>query len=349
MSLILECYVIESASWVKLLFFSYLKNYKHKNMKKKFYLLFSLAIIPFLMDSCCGGPCKSETWVDHQIVEKYRFNSIVILGESTDTKYVEVWYSEAAENGKNKLVHKRVTPPVIIGGHYSYVTFDKLAYKPKGDGNFSQSLMVTDYSKGGSHYMKVVNHSSKPIEYFIAGTHPIKTLNLEGSFDGKFDNGKTAPSMEHTYVYPRVIYNNTPVYFLLYPKEKLKRNYYEFNVVYSGTYPYAKLHRENFEILDFSSKRESWSMGELMGLYRKEYKEGGVLKLRLPIEVYKPFVDDYGLSKRERVYYGFIKASDSLVSNDKTPFITDYCGDVGYGRGFKCVSERVFPKRQGIN
>ena len=125
----------------------------------------------------------------------------------------------------------------------------------------------------------------------------------------------------------RVLYDNTPVYFLLYPKEKPKKNYYEFNVAYSGTYPYAHLHRENFKILDFSSKRESWSMEELMGLYRKEYKEGGVLKLKLPIETSDKAV--YELSKRKRLYYGFIKASDSLVSNDKTPFITDYCGDSG--------------------
>ena len=149
-------------------------------MKTQFYLLFSLAIIPFLMDSCCGGPCKSDVWTDHQVVEKYRFNSIVILGESTDTKYVEVWYSEAAENGKNKLVHKKVTPPAIIGGHYSYITFDKLAFKPKGDGNFSPSRMVVDYSEGGSHYMKVVNHSSKTYRIFYCRDTSFKNVKLGG-------------------------------------------------------------------------------------------------------------------------------------------------------------------------
>ena len=297
-------------------------------MMMKFAIIFLVSIF---ISSCCED-CKYEEWISGQVTEKYRFNTVGIIGEKSDTAYIEVWYSEATEDEKNKVVYKWVKPPITIGGHYSNVTYNRLTSNRKEYDEMKQ--MVVDYSEGGSHYMKIVNHGDKPIEYFIAGTHPIKTLHLDGHYDGKYENGKTSPSNIHTYSYPRVLYNKVPVHYLLYPSEKPKEDYYEFNVDYLGSS--YKLHNEKYEILNFSFQ-EDWTLEKIMNLYRKEYKNhDGTLILKFPVEDYSSGNNNYWLSKGKKLYYGFIQTSDSIISNEKTAFITESCGDIGR-TGYKCT------------
>ena len=66
--------------------------------------LFALVYI-FILSSCNKN---LEIEIVDTFAEPYQFNIVGIIGEESDTAYVEVWYSEMGSNGKNKIIHKWV-------------------------------------------------------------------------------------------------------------------------------------------------------------------------------------------------------------------------------------------------
>lgn len=267
--------------------------------------VFALTLI---FSSCCE-PLKIDA-VDN-FVEKYQFNVVGIIGEKSDKDYIEIWYSEAADNGINKIVHKWVKPPIIIGGHYSYVSFDSLS------SNFASHdksrSAITDYSSGGSHFMKIQNHGNKPIEYFIAGTQKLRTYNY-GSKTNILD------------ICPRILYNNIPIYYMLFPEKIPKHELYTCSTATCN----------KFEKISFNSSK-SFNIEEIMKLYRAEYNNSldtvlHYMYLRSWEKLDNKTIRDNKIHPvgdiryNSAKFYGIIPAGESVQSSNDIPFISHVCG-----------------------
>lgn len=280
--------------------------------------------------------CPEPIWIKTtgQKIEKDRFNIIGILGEESDTAYIELMYSEANGQSSNKIIHKWVKPPVIVGGHYTNVTYNELS--SNGAMKYAKEAII-DYSEGNSHYMKIINHGKKPVEYFVAGAHPVRIVDLNKIFpDGLHKDSRVVPPVSMLYdIYPTVLYKNASIYFLLNPIKKPSSNQYVMTYsTFEGDCCYAV---DSYQTIYFEGDKignimvkNAWNINKIMDLYRQEYNsKAGTLKLKYSeIDHYndKENIKEYILSKSKRIYYGFIQAGDSVQSNEKNPFITHFCG-----------------------
>ena len=95
--------------------------------------------------------------------------------------------------------------------------------------------------------MKIKNHGTDPIEYFIAGTHKLRTHGYNNKND-LID------------ITPRVLYNNTPIYYMLFPEKTYKGE------LYTCITPICnEVERVSFQV------NEYYTVEDVMKLYRAEY------------------------------------------------------------------------------
>lgn len=312
-------------------------------MRKIGYYLF------FLLLSSCGTKVEFEPISTFQ--EKYPFNYIGLVGESTDSAYIEVFYSEANQYNSNVITHKWIKLPAIIGGQETFVTFDSIVKKITGTGKTRIESVGREakinYSDNQTHYMKIINHGTKPVEFFIVGNHPLKTYDLNKVYAGPFiekgDNHVVPPITITTDLLPEVFYKGTPVKYLLFPEIKPKTNMYKIykDGVYSKDgkeyYGYSGI-----DTLFFENNRcgnlivdKAWPVSEVITLYRAEYKGSNDTILTIS---YCGAKDDFqknrissGAEKNysetktnpvKPLYYGVIPAGGTIQSSEQIPFIT---------------------------
>jgi hypothetical protein len=297
--------------------------------------------------------CQTKVEFEHisTFQEKYPFNFIGLVGDNSDSAYIEVFYSEANQFNSNVITHKLIKLPAIIGGHETFVTFDSIVKKITGTGKSRIEAVgreaKIDYLDNHSHYMKIINHGSKPIEFFIVGNHPLKTYDLSKVYAGPFiekgDNHIAPPIAITTDVLPEVFYMGTPVKYLLFPEKKPKTNLYKIykDGVYSKNgkeyYGYAGI-----DTLFFENNRcgnlivnKSWSISEVIKLYRAEYKgnndtiltisycktENSFQKNRISGGAEKNY-SETKINSLKPLYYGIIPAGGTIQSSESVPFIT---------------------------
>jgi hypothetical protein len=311
---------------------------------------FLISVLAFVLLLSCGT--KVEIEKINTFTEKYPFNYIGLVGEQSDTAYVEVFFSEASTNNSNEISHRWVKLPTIIGGGYTNVIFDSIVKKITGSMSKTAIKPIgrvahISYLDNGSHFMKIINHSSKPIQYFIVGNHDLKTYDLDKLFSGPYtevgDSHKTPPTSITTDLLPEVFYNGTPVKYLLFPNLKPKTNLYKIHkdAIYSknGKEYYGF---NGIDTLFFENNRSgnliinsAWSIENILSLYQAEYNNSidTVLTItylnkkdNITVNRISNGAEKYYSETRQNIlkpsYYGVIPAGSSIISSEKIPFIT---------------------------
>jgi hypothetical protein len=302
-----------------------------------------------LLLGSCGTKIEFEPISTFQ--EKYPFNYIGLVGDSSDSAYIEVYYSEANQNKSNVTTHKWIKLPAIIGGQETVVTFDSIIKRVTGTGKTRIEPVGREakinYSDSRSHYMKIINHGIKPVEFFIVGNHPIKTYDLNRIYAGPFiekgDNHIAPPTTITSDLLPEVFYKGAPIKYLLFPEMKPKTNLFKINKdgVYSKDgkeyYGYSgidTLFFENNRIGDLIVNN-AWSVSQVVDLYRAEYKGSNdtiltiaycdtkedIQKYRIYIGAEK-YYSEIKTNPLKPFYYGIIPAGGTIQSSEQIPFIT---------------------------
>ncbi|MDR1882650.1 MAG: hypothetical protein LBR26_07690 [Prevotella sp.] len=266
-----------------------------------FYFLF-----PALLASCIEHPVEYK--IVATISKVYKTNILGIAGQASEEPYVEIIYSVANGTDKNVTKHIMVAPPYIFENENVNIVCDS-AVDMQDDRILTHYLILKhDYEEGGAEYFRIINHSTdKPIEFFIAGCQDIKTI------PGTVDEVEILPS---------IYYRKAPVYYLLFPDKKYRRNL-----------------KNGADIFYFEANRcgdieltSAWSVDEVMELYRAEYRLstdtilhvdlwGGLNSGRMakPAEHSKPRLEN-------RTFYGVIPPKSQFKGDEKfwllaTPWI----------------------------
>lgn len=242
-------------------------------MKRRFFIIAPLLLL--LLCGCPSHPVYEELVASKSTVREG--NLIGITGENTGEPYVEVEYT-VYENGKNITKTEMLTPPFTIGANKVSVTYDSLNFVVNGN-DVSRGIRIIkpDYNKNGSHYLKITNHSDKPIEYFIAGTQPIlyeQNASIEGltTNDG-YDLGRFIEST------PVPVFCDAPIFYLLHPEKRPDKDAYirriskftQHGGVTSASEIIAKRIKFTGDNCGDIVLTEAWTVEKIMELYRDEY------------------------------------------------------------------------------
>jgi len=234
---------------------------------------------------------------------KMKYNIVGIVGEASDTPYIEVQYVKDDGYGQNVTERKMVSPPFVFGGHLVNIRYDSIVgYYGNRAESYSLKLL-RDHHVNGSEYLRIINHSEdKTIEYFIAGSQDVQSYKAECHLD-------------FVKVLPNVCYKKAPVYYLLFPEKKHTGN----------------LSVNDFdcsEILYFEGDRcgdlkltSAWDVNDVAKLYRAEFNKSRDTVLHLDSERF-----DYArLSELPKMYhrpdlkvehlYGAVSPKNKLEGN----------------------------------
>lgn len=189
-----------------MILFSMSQRINKIEMKK---IILLLTPLMFLLAACPKTPMDGP-------FEKIRvkFNLIGITGTSSDTSaYVELFYTKADSSGNNITMHQFVKPPYLFGDHVVITEAQKIYYK--GNRTSHYYLVRYKYTEGQVGYLKIINHSDKPIEYFIAGTQNLHYGEDCSTYKSSLTVGCNCQLGINEA--PRPIYKNAPIYYLLKP------------------------------------------------------------------------------------------------------------------------------------
>lgn len=292
-------------------------------MKKKY-----IFVLPFLLLILYGCP---QSYTDEEFVTnkttQLTSNIIGVTGEVLDEPYVEVEYT-IFENGKNVAKSEMLSPPFYIGGNKVIVSYDSL--------NFVQSekkvlggirLVKPDYCKSGSHYLKIKNHSDKPIEYFIAGTQPIIYEKYVDSYGLKTPEGIDLQKFIKSSPVP--IFNDAPIYYLLFPEKRpLKDGFIRRTTKWTEKKDQVIIEEVTAKRIKFTGDNcgdlkinPPWSIEQVMAIYKKEYLKNSETKMYMNYNDAGPVHpkrlaeaetnNDYGGTKRQ-ILYGKIASRETL-------------------------------------
>jgi hypothetical protein len=319
----------------------------NKDIMKSILIAISF-VLAFILTACTG---VTDITIS-QFVETYPFNYVGLMSTSTNVDSVDVYYS-IASGSANEMQHVKVKPPVIIGGHFTNITFDSIGTrvvqglkKPYIEHRGRRAII--DYSENGSHYFKIVNNGRYPVEYFIVGNHPIKQYNISDYWAGAAPGSATAPMTQYTSQMPAVFYQGGPVKFLLFPDKKPTQDIYIMNI--DGTYgsnANGKLMYYSYVSTDtivfkgsYNGKNivnTPWSVNQVMALFRAEYRQSSdtvltisysnsisnTQKMRISGEGYeKDYYSGYSINSLTPKYYGIIPSRGEIRSSEAIPFIT---------------------------
>lgn len=244
-------------------------------MKKTFFI-----IAPFLLLFLCA--CPSYPTFEEFVLTKSTVrvsNLIGIMGENAGEPYVEVEYT-IYENGKNVTKTEMLTPPFTIGANNVLVTYDSLNFVVnRNDMPRGIRKIKPDYNKNGSHYLKITNHSDKPIEYFIAGTQPM-IYEQKASIDGLVinDGYDLNRFIEST---PVPIFSDAPIFYLLHPEKRPLEDAFIRRITkftqQEGITTASEIIAKRIKFTGNScgdiSLTEAWTVEKTMELYRDEYTQ----------------------------------------------------------------------------
>lgn len=314
-------------------------------MKIKIYL-------PLLLCVALGYSCGSG-WTEYvnvtKFIEPYPFNYVGLISTSDDADSVDVYYS-ISSGLANEMQHIKVKPPVIIGGHFTNVTFDSTAIKSgalfrKTEIRALGRRAKINYSENGSHYLKIVNNGRYPVEYFIVGNHPIKQYDLSSVWAGAASGSATAPVTQVVDLLPEVFYKGGPVKYLLFPDKKPTQDMYKMNTEGTAGNDPRKLPTYYYKSTDtivfkgsYNGKNlvsTPWSVNQVMALFRAEYRQSNdtILTISYPDYYNTPqstristgYVKDYSgfiVNPVKPKYYGIIPSGGEVRSSESVPFIT---------------------------
>lgn len=129
---------------------------------------------------------------------------------------MELYYTKLDNNGNNIVFHEWITPPYEFGNHEVNVDVQKTY--PTHHSNTFRYLIYKKYGIAENSFVKIINHSTKPIEYFIAGTQNLVYGDCDGLEKSLSDGCDCNLRIVHS---PRPIFNNAPIYYLLHPDRKV--------------------------------------------------------------------------------------------------------------------------------
>lgn len=325
-------------------------------MQQKFLKVLSILMVAVValigLNSCWKKPDPKCGTIKTNYTAPYRFNEIGILGTVSINPYIEVQYTTDAGNGSNKIVTQWVSPPCLVGGQPVVCNYDSIYQCADGQVRTILPHVQINYDMGGAEYMKIINHGSNPIEYFIAGTQD--TVSLALSKLGVNTSDPTLPAIRTIDIMPFVQYNNTPIYYLLHPDKIPHADLFNIHL-----YLPPAVNNNNFSytgVYDILTKKsdptwcgnlhitQAWSVEDVMKLYRAEYKQSTDTALMLCFDYIKdsydrPLADrristgyggKIGLNIQSNAkFYGMIQPNDTLQAAATAPLITHYSASSG--------------------
>ena len=322
-----------------------------QNTFKILFLLTLGAAIITELGSCWKKPDSRCGTIKTNYTATYKFNEIGILGDTSSTPYIEVQYTVSNSAGNNQVLTQWVTPPCLIGGYPVVCNYDSGYDCADGQVISISPHVKISYGTGGAEFMKIINHSTNTLEYFIAGTQDTSTISLH-DYGINVPNGTNPPSTRTTVITPFVQYNNAPIYYLLNPDKKPNTNLYSLiiddNKNYTGKYNVLTLQSNPNQIGNLQVS-QAWSIGDVMKLYRAEYRQSTDTILTLCFDDFiwypagQPLINrrlsagvsgteiqglsSFPLQPKNVKFYGFIQANGVLQSSDSTPLISHYVWD----------------------
>lgn len=212
-------------------------------MKKNILLVI---IIIILLSSCKLHPVEYKKITTYN--KLYKTNVVGIVGESSETPYIEIIYS-VADGENNKTERLMVSPPYLFQSDKVNIRCDS-AITVHGDDVLAYILTLKhDYSEGGAEHFQIINHSSnKSVEYFVVGA---QDLVLSKNSEERWIE-----------ILPSLFYKKAPLYYLLFPERKFGKN---------GKYRGEVFHFEGDRCGDLVLT-EAWSAEEVAKLFRAEYR-----------------------------------------------------------------------------
>jgi hypothetical protein len=146
---------------------------------------------------------------------KVKYNIFGITEPDSSKAYIELFYTKLDASGNNIVHHEWVKPPYEFGDHLVNIEVQKIYMK--GHSDLFKYNIFKKYGEGEACYVKIINYSNKPIEYFIAGTQKLHIGDCKFRNLSKQQGCDCALGITY---HPRPIYKNAPIYYLLHPEKK---------------------------------------------------------------------------------------------------------------------------------
>ncbi len=199
----------------------------------------------------------------------------------------------------------------------------------KGHSNQFVYNIFKKYAEGEACYVKIINHSSHPIEYFIAGTQKMHIGDCE------LKNISTQQGCDCTrgipyFLHPRPLYRNAPIYYLLHPERKVNMTNLQI-LKYGEGKKYSCFQTGisfNDNVVGDITLSKPFSIQEVMKLYRAEFINSNDTVLYTD---YKSIQENVRLSKwpsfgnnkdnYATIYYGKIDPAKTFIGSKNTPIL----------------------------
>ena len=287
-------------------------------MKK---ILLLLVPVLLLLTACPKAP------EDEPIKEvKVKYNIFGLTGRDSTKAYIELFYTRLNSSGVNEVVREWVKPPYEFGDHHVNIEAQKVYYK--GHSNIFRYEIFPKFDQGEACYVKIINHSNHPIEYFIAGTQNAYVGDCRE--DNKSMQQGCDCSLGISSYFPRPIYKNAPTYYLLHPDKKI--NLSNLQIIKYNSGPQYSCFETGISYKDNQvgeiSLNKPFSIEEVMKLYSSEYSGSK------DTIMYKRIENKFSGSRLKNsstnlqpghvvadVYYGKIAPNSTFNSSLKTPVI----------------------------
>lgn len=223
----------------------------------KNYILYLLIFI-FISFGFIHGSCRKFPDNGRLFPIEVKRSVIGITGKDSSAPYIEIFYTRKKTDTSNEIVHEWVKPPYLFGDVPVMSQFRKRCW------DYCQKAAYLTYTEGGDSYLRIINHSSNPIEMFVVQNLPIKIYKTEGTF---CDCPKNP---ENIVRYPIPLYQKAPIYYLLYPDRV--PNLIGLNVLEDNCCKVRNLSYTPTQVGDITLTR-AWTVEEVMKLYRAEYRK----------------------------------------------------------------------------
>lgn len=251
-------------------------------------------VIVTLLTSCPSSPNIETEW--SRVKELIQYNLVCITGNSDESNYVEVSYSEYdAISGKNKVVTKNVTPPCIIGGHWVQIEKMPTTSNKSSDTTY-YFYFKTSYQEAA--YLSINNRSNTPIEYCFV---PVQV--------SKSNSSSSCKSKPYVYRYPLVNYKNLPIYYWMFPE----RNSLWGDFFAGDCLP-----------ITWQTPSKTLTINEVLQLYREEFNNSNTTKLYVTYGGLYPIKRVKDIEKNDYyqyAYYGSIANSSTINMGAEYPVL----------------------------
>ncbi|GIM51342.1 hypothetical protein ACI76O_01895 [Capnocytophaga cynodegmi] len=287
-------------------------------------LITLLTLSAFVLSSCCTDCRPDINTIQESKTTLMKHNYIIVNSIDNTPTQVEVNYSIFIEGNMENIIRKEIlTTPFLIGGENVKVVYDSVTIGKRKHITDRYGMIKRNYNPLGADYLSIKNLSSKELEYCVIGCNKLtfkdeKELEQFKNFSGL--NTEDRKKVIHTSPLP--LYRGGPVVYLLKPKLAVSQPFFITNYI-DGEYFPKKIDFKG-DLTDINS----FSMLDLLGLYREEYNNGNIL-----FSTIESYYEKKESISQEKIHnlkcYGIIRPNEILNNSGQIWFLNSYMGRLG--------------------